>query len=749
MNKDKIIKITGAIEVVRYYKDGWGIIECSVESSKNKDIKIGSYIIFKGEMPTPIIGNIYRITGEYAPDDRWGDQYKIVNISAAVSFDTSDEVNKKRFLTFLFTDTQVQAMYKALSDPFNILLEKNAKELVKVKGIQMKTAVRMITKFQNNLAKAKIFTDLEDYNLTNTMVDKLLNKYKSPELVIEKVQKNPYVLITEVNGIGWKRADQIALSGGLDPTDPKRIEAFAYHYMDERGEEGFSWITCDELLGAILDILGEEIPDTVITEAIHNLEDKLWWNEEKTKIGLKKYRNIEEKVAQELLRLRNATSNFKVENWQQQINELEKEQGWEFNEQQIKAIQAGIENNVCMIYGKAGCGKTTSINGIIKVLKDYSFVQCSLSGRAASRMSEITGAEGYTIHRLLGYPKGESIHQQFVFHKHNKLWYNIYIIDEISMLNIRLFYYLLRAIPDGSKLIMMGDDGQLESIGEGNIAYDVINSPEILSIQLTKIHRQAQKSGIITEALAIRSGKQIVDKDWVGQEVRGEIKDFYLKCFSDSSNTFIEIIKQFNLLMHESDFSVLNTQVIIPVKKRGGANTYNLNNAIQDIYNPLEKQNQVTIMSDQKYYLREGDKIINTQNNYKLKTPIYNGSIGIIKQIYKSIDDKEYMIISFQGIGDVEIPKNSWSGIELGYAITVHKAQGSQWSNVIFGLDNSAYTLLSRELIYTGITRAEKRIYFLAQTVALRIGTGKESISQKQTHLQNCLDEVAHPKLIF
>ena len=208
----------------------------------------------------------------------------------------------------------------------------------------------------------------------------------------------------------------------------------------------------------------------------------------------------------------------------------------------------------------------------------------------------------------------------------------------------------------------------------------------------------------------------------------------------------------FSRLMTQKDFDIMDSQIIVPIKTKGDSCTYNINNTVQELYNPSARNKlEITRFSNEKpFVIREGDKIINTVNNYKLPTPIYNGNIGIVKSIwYNEEVDSRIMTIDFIGIGDVDVPEDYWFGIELGYAITVHKYQGSQSKNVIFGLDFTAYSLLTRELVYTGITRAQKKCYLVCQTGALRFATAQQSVSNKQTHLQDCLYEVAHPKLIF
>ena len=747
------VKVKASIEIIRFYKNQWGIIICSIDKVLKGEFEGQlDYTVFKGEMPEPVRGATYIITADLVEDPKWGKQYDIKSMYSDISFDKHDKDGKLKFLSNLFTPAQVEAMYDTYDDPFSILEKGDVEKLVQIKGCGIKTADNWIRKFKKNINIAKIFIELEDYGLTNNMINRLMNRYNSPDVIIEKVKTNPYVLVNEVEGIGWKRADEIALAGHIEPDSPIRISAYIVYYLNVCGEEGYSWITPDQLLGAILDNLGEEIPDENITIAIRELGNKLWWNENKDKIGLSKYYNIEHRVAEELIRIRNAESDIHCDNWKEHIEHLERIQGWNFTDEQMKGIETVLSNNITVITGLAGTGKSSVVSGVLEALRQYSSVMCALSGRAASRMSEITGQTGFTIHRLLGFPKGEPDYQCFEYHQDNKLAYDIYILDEISMVDAKLFYYLLRAIPDGAKLICLGDDGQLEAIGCGNVAFDMIHSTEIPTVRLTKIHRQAAKSAIITQSIEVRNGRQIVQKDWAGHEVRGELQDLELWCHSDGSNTFYKITEVFQKLLYTKDFDIMETQVIVPIKIKGDACTYNLNNTLQELFNPFQKnKRQVNGFSNGKsYILREGDKVINVRNNYRLNIPVYNGNIGIIKKItYSEEHDSQILIINFKGIGNVEVPEDYWGDIELGYAITVHKYQGSQSKYVIFGLDFSAYSLLTRELVYTGITRAEKKCYLICQTGALRYATAQQSVSTKQTHLGDCLYEVAHPVLIF
>lgn len=750
--ENKRIKATVSVERLRFYKNEWGIAEVSVERVKEGTLlsKDGN-IIIKGNMPRLVEGNIYTVVADYVVDKKWGEQYDIVCIYTDLTFDKSDEDSQKKFLASIFTPLQIKNMYDALENPFDVLNNGDASELVKVKGCGLDTAARWITRFKSNIYLGKIYAELNDYNLTNNMIKKLIETYNSPDIVVSKVKNNPYVLCTEVDGIGWKTADKIALEGGINPYAPERIGAYIVNYLNIKAQEGNDYITPDELMGAILEGLGEDVPDEAITEAVHSHSELLWWSEDKSYIGLKSQRYLSENIAKHLIRIRNADTEIVCKNnWLNDIQHLEHRQGWSFTEEQLEGIKTILDNNVVVITGGAGTGKSSLVSGMLEVLRDCSYVQCALSGRASSRMSEITGVEGYTIHRLLGYPCfAEGNKNGFNYHDNNPLPYDIIIVDEISMVDAQLFYYLIRSINDGSKLILLGDTNQLESIGSGNIAYDMINSQEIPTVALTKIHRQAAISAIVTEADKVRNGIQLVDKDWTGTETRGQLQDLTIDCYSDKSNTFYKIMQKFSEYMSKPDFNIMATQIIVPTKTRGDSSTYNINNTVQELYNPASSQKQeiTCYINGQPYALREGDKVINVKNNYKTSPAIYNGNIGIVKEI-NLIED--YVIVDFLGIGEVRIDDYHSSGsLELGYAVTVHKMQGSEFENIIFGFDFSGFSLLTKELVYTGITRAKKKCDIICQTGALRMAISKNGVSSKLTHLRETLYMEAHPKIIF
>jgi exodeoxyribonuclease V alpha subunit len=568
-----------------------------------------------------------------------------------------------------------------------------------------------------------------------------LDTYQNPDTLISKVKENPYILIDDISGISWHKADSIALNSGMGEFDKNRIKAYVEYFLNQQAMLGNSWVYPNDLLTGILEDVGEDIDRLLLKEVLHEMyeNDILYWNEEKTFISKKYYYDLENNIKEHLLRLLNAEAIFEYDNIDIIINNLENEQGWQFTDEQKEAINIILKSNVCIVTGLGGTGKTSCVGAVLKILKDYHFAQTALAGKAASRLQEVTGREGYTIHRLLGFDP----RQGFMYNINNPLPIDIVILDETSMVGGKLFFQLIQAIETGSKLIMLGDTGQLESIGLFNIFKDMIDSEMIPTIQLTKIHRQAQKSAIITNSKDVRESKQIVKQGWTGTETRGELQDLILDIYDEKLLTARKMVEWFKK-EYQQDRDIMNTQLIVPVKTKGDACTYELNKEIQDIYNPPNNSK-----TEFKHYknkkecnLREGDKVIVTVNNYKttneqgLLTPVFNGYLGILEEIDFN---NSIMIINFDICGRVYISKRYWYTIELAYCITGHKLQGSQCKTVIIGLDFNSYILLTKEWVYTALTRAEKKCILCAEGSALRYAISNSNIPKKQTFLKELL----------
>lgn len=760
-----------AVKTIHRNNDSYFTI-ASFDLVKEIDGEVEIHPIYKtftvvGIMPYLMEDADYEISATEVENKKYGKQYQVNSINLYLPNGIESKEGQKEFLDIIFTKLQVKEMYEALDDPYMTLKDGDISSLVKVKNCGMKTAVAWIDKFKTYMPLSNAMKELSEYGLTETLLRRIVNHYKSSDIAVEIIQNKPYKLI-EVNGVGWHKCDEIAMKGGLKPDSPERIGTYILYYLQERANEGYSYIPADanteiengivsktqkpiNFIDTMIEFFGDDISDEALKGGLDYVNDQLWFSDDRKFVGLKRIYDLEMSVAENLIRIRDGENDFKYSNWKDIIKQKEIDQGWEYNEQQIEGIKAVLENQVVVITGKAGTGKSSIVDAMIAVLQGYSYAQTALSGRAAARMAEITHEEGYTIHRLLGFPKGNRDHGGFVFHEDNKLPRDIIILDEVSMVDGELFNRLVKAIKTGSKLIMLGDTGQLECIGCMNIAADLIASKEIVSIELSQIHRQAANSGIITESIKAREGIQLIEKDWIGTEVRGKLNDLVIDCFSDKSNTFYKVMQHASSEL-EDGTDIMDLMVIAPsYKNESGVD--NLNAALQSLYNPdsSEKKEVFVQKSSKAWILREGDKIINVQNDYyaknKFTAGIFNGNIGVVKNIDI---DANTIAVDFQDIpGIMILPKKNWKDLELGYAITCHKAQGSQCKKVIVGLDFGSFIQLSREWVYTAMTRAIDKCYMVAQNNALRYAVSKNSISVKRTHLAKLLAYKAANKFSF
>ena len=682
----------------------------------------------------------YRIIGILQPNERYGGmQYNVVYSQEVYVFDTYDK--QVAFLNCILTQKQLNNLIKAYpQNPIKPLEDRDLNALTKVSGIGERTAYKLITRFESCRDKGKAYVELATYGITATMINKLVEHYESPDIAVAKIKENPYLLIEDVTGIGFSKADEIALKGGLDKFDWKRCKAYIIHYFRERASEGHSFVLYDELVDAVEQEL-EGMPYESIQEAMRNLEKegKIWFKDtgDDILVALKYYYMLESNVAKHLKRLMEAPSNLDInkEEAMRRIGEQEAKQGWKFTEQQLEGIFTAMNNNVTIIRGYGGTGKSSCVTGLLACAdEDYRFKQCALSGKASVNLTDITGQEGYTIHRLL---EVDPITGRFNHNEYFPLLTDLVILDEGSMVDVALFESLIQAIPTGAKLIILGDTNQLESIGVGNILLDMIDSGEVPVVTFDKVHRQGAKSAIIGESIKIAQGQKPVGYGWEGTNVLGELKDLkYIgfTCDRDSKKPTIDLImKEFKTLYNECK-DISQIAVIVPTRERG-TGCLPINILIQDyVLPPLEKRGFHCSCGG--YDIYKGDKVINLKNARPrpnqaiVSAPIYNGNMGEVIEV-----GFDYLKVDFYNIGEVYIYKSHLENIALGYAITVHKSQGSTIPYTISAIDFSHFSMLTRQLVYTTMTRAKKKCVMIFETNALIKAINTNKITQKDTFL--------------
>ena len=739
--EEKILKFECALDRIIYPKyskkvQSGDFAIFSMRITKWIDNKIDEIetIKLKGTTCTLEYGTTYKVFCKLAETHEiYGDTYGLIYISKCIDISSKDK--QKEFLKNVLNENLVEKLFD---------------------------------EYEESKDYSSIYMELGQLGFTHTFIKKLVDFYKSPDTVIDIVKNNPYDLL-RVEGIGFKKADEVACKVGITQYDIRRIKGFLLYYLNDQGEAGKSYLNYQDLMKALYDTLGfvpEEIINATAKQMIDNKDVVVLDNG--SKIALKKFYDLEKNIMNELFRLQiglvkvvendsNKVNSihddyiprsFNIGNWETITENVEEKQGFMFTDEQRAAIKLSLDNHVMALTGGAGVGKTSTANGICSLYSGYSILACALSGKASVRITEATGLPASTIHRALGYQNGE-----FMFNKENKLAVDIVLIDEATMINGTLFLSLLEAIPTGAKVIIMGDVQQLTPIGNCQVFADILDSNVLPVVKLSKPHRQALRSGIIPTSIKIANQQQIFDGNYTGNAIIGELEDMELDISGKGNDESIsdKIIKHFQVEL-EKFHDIMEVQICVPMRLRGELSCYNLNSKIQSIYNPkLSNCNEIEIFLEKKndeakkYIIRAGDKVINTKNNYKCinsegdTTPVFNGNMGIVKEIEKN----GMCTIDFIGIGEVIFTKSDCKNLELGYACTVHKLQGSGFCSTIVGLDNSSYIMNNSELLYTAITRAKKYCVLIANNYAVVKSIQTKEVKTKQTFLKDMLLENA------
>lgn len=772
--EEKILKFECALDRIIYPKyskkvqsGDFAIFSMRITKWLDNQIDGVEVIKLKGTTCTLEYGTTYKIFCKLAETHEiYGDTYGLIYISKCIDISSKDK--QKEFLKNVLNENLVEKLFDEYDDVIKLLENRDVKSLMKIKGIGNQVALRMIDEYEESKDYSSIYMELGQLGFTHTFIKKLVDFYKSPDTVIDIVKNNPYDLL-RVEGIGFKKADEVACKVGITQYDVRRIKGFLLYYLNDQGEAGRSYLNYQDLMKALYDTLGfvpEEIINTTAKQMIDNKDVVVLDNG--SKIALKKFYDLEKNIMNELFRLQiglvkvvendsNKVNSiyddyiprsFNIGNWETITENVEEKQGFMFTDEQRAAIKLSLDNHVMALTGGAGVGKTSTANGICSLYSGYSILACALSGKASVRITEATGLPASTIHRALGYQNGE-----FMFNKENKLAVDIVLIDEATMINGTLFLSLLEAIPTGAKVIIMGDVQQLTPIGNCQVFADILDSNVLPVVKLSKPHRQALRSGIIPTSIKIANQQQIFDGNYTGNAIIGELEDMELDISGKGNDESIsdKIIKHFQVEL-EKFHDIMEVQICVPMRLRGELSCYNLNSKIQSIYNPkLSNCNEIEIFLEKKndeakkYIIRAGDKVINTKNNYKCinsegdTTPVFNGNMGIVKEIEKN----GMCTIDFIGIGEVIFTKSDCKNLELGYVCTVHKLQGSGFCSTIVGLDNSSYIMNNSELLYTAITRAKKYCVLIANNYAVVKSIQTKEVKTKQTFLKDMLLENA------
>ena len=636
-----------------------------------------------GYLPFITIGDSLKLEGKYVTHQEYGRQFKIETFEKIMPESLE---SLERYLGNGTIKGVGPAIAKRIVDYFReetmYVLKFEPKKLANVRGISSTKAIEISTQFNESWELWQIVGFLEKFGIG---VQNAKNVYKALGVnAIQEIETNPYVLIDVANNVDFKLIDKMALEMGIAQNNEKRIRSGIKYALIRTTYNGHCAVLKENLYEFVKSLLNVEYED--IDNAIINMRAKneihLEEREGSTWVYLYYYYLVEENIANKLLTLDKAKNIKKISHLSKEIKQIEKQTNIFLSERQKEAIEAVNDNNVCIITGGPGTGKTTIIKTIIELYKNHKkkAVLCAPTGRAAKRMTETTGQEAKTLHRLLEIGKIEDEgNYENIDYNIAPLDADVVIIDEMSMVDVFLMNYLVKALYQGTKLILVGDVDQLPSVGPGNVLEDLINSKKITTITLNKIFRQAAKSKIILNSHRINSGNVFIKKEEMEDELN---EDFFFINENNQEKILEQVISLCNgRLKKMGDYDFFkNIQVITPTKK-GLLGTKDLNRALQEKLNPhkegkIEKNVMGTIF-------RVGDKVMQIKNNYDIYwekkgkssengTGVFNGELGIVEKI----DDLEKQVkVRFDDDKIVWYQYAEIEQLEHAYAITVHKAQ--------------------------------------------------------------------------
>ncbi|MBC8590066.1 ATP-dependent RecD-like DNA helicase [Wansuia hejianensis] len=623
------------------------------------------------------------------------------------------------------------------------IIQYNPERLKEIPGIGEKKLEKIAKAYEEQREIKDIMVYLQQYDITVNYGIKIYKQYGKDTIAV--ISENPYRLSEDIYGIGFKTADNIAKKMGISHESPYRVEAGLKFAMMSSSGEGHCYLPKDELLNKtaqLLDIEIESIESSLRDLALKN-SFQIIQDGEETIVYYTPLHMAENNVARKIVELSRVDfKDFEV-NIDKKIKEIEKENNIAFGNKQITAIEESINSGVMIITGGPGTGKTTTINAIIKIYEDLGLnvVLAAPTGRAAKRMTETTGRESKTIHRLLEFSYME---EDMAFNKDedSPIDGDVLIIDEASMIDILLMNSLLKAINPGTRLILVGDVDQLPSVGPGNVLKDIINSGSINVVMLDEIFRQAEESMIIVNAHRINKGENplVNEKD----------KDFYFIVKNNTRqilDTIVNLNKDRLPNFYDVD-PVRDIQVLTPMKK-GEVGINSLNKHLQNSLNPKSKDKEEKQIGDEVF--RVGDKVMQIKNNYNTEWKIikdglevekgegvFNGDFGFIIDIDN--EDRTLRVL-FDDEKEVEYDFNQLDELKLAYATTIHKAQGSEFPVVIMPIHWGPPMLLTRNLIYTAITRARQLVVLVGQEKYLYMMINNNKIAKRYSSLDRKIRE--------
>lgn len=714
-NHQPVIRLEGAVERVTFHSEESGFFVIRVKCKGQREL-----VTMTGNTPTITAGEYVETCGIWFNDPRHGVQFRVSQIKT-VPPTTLEGIEKYLGSGMVkgigphFAKRLVRAFGEQVFD----IIEQNPERLVELEGIGRKRREKITSAWAEQKVVREIMVFLQSHGVGTARAVRIYKTYG--DQAVARVQENPYRLALDIHGIGFKTADQLAMQLGIDRLSQIRAQAGVRHVLQTFSGEGHCAQTVQKLVDTASKLL--EIPEDTIKTAIQaEISEGRLINEtvqNEPCIFLTPLHRAEVGVAHHIDRLLKGRSSWAATDLEKAIPWVEKKNAIKLSPSQKDAITQAVRNKFCIITGGPGVGKTTVVNSILKIITSHhaQVILCAPTGRAARRLSESTGWEATTIHRLLEFDPSCF---DFKRNADNPLKTDLLVVDESSMVDIVLMNQLLRALPDQAAVMLVGDADQLPSVGPGAVLNDLISCTKVPVARLTEIFRQAASSRIITSAHAINRGQA------PRPSRKGETTDFYYMTSDQPEEILAKLMTVVTRRLPER-FGLdplKDIQVLAPMN-RGGLGARSLNIALQQALN-AEAHPKVSRFG---WTFAPGDKVIQTVNNYD--KDVFNGDIGTITTI--DIDEGELQVamegreISYQ-LGELD-------ELSLAYATTIHKSQGSEYPCVVIPMAMQHFNLLERNLIYTGVTRGRELVVLIGQPQAVGRAVKTIKSTQRLTNL--------------